>query len=367
MCCATSPRHWWVPTRSTTRADNGATTIIVALLFGMTLPVTPAQDEAFAWVRAHLPEDATLQMEPMLRGREHWSTSRRTCSKGDPSAVLVSEGAVRLSVIKDKPISFEVFCDEFSEMERHAREIASWGDNVYVKIPVTNCQGEGAYALIRRLADDILRLAVWRRGFLTLEYLFPWGGGAPGWVSGMAQATGMQALAGAAVRLGDPRLLRASSRMRGAFETSPPWGVRRRTGRGRAHFLLYSHLPRLLVGNGFAQALIGLADDPVLLTRDLLLAGSERGVDHRHLARVDREHSGEAVGIAFGSDPLQSSMRFTARASCESPAAISARASASLWRISRATASASIVATPMSRISTAFWIGVTIVAIPRPR
>lgn len=57
-----------------------------------------------------------------------------------------------LSAIKDKPISFEVFCDEFTEMERQAREIASWGDNVYVKIPVTNCQGEGAYALIRRLA-----------------------------------------------------------------------------------------------------------------------------------------------------------------------------------------------------------------------
>ncbi len=57
-----------------------------------------------------------------------------------------------LSVIKDKPISFEVFCDEFGEMERQAREIASWGDNVYAKIPVTNCGGEAAYALIRRLA-----------------------------------------------------------------------------------------------------------------------------------------------------------------------------------------------------------------------
>jgi transaldolase len=57
-----------------------------------------------------------------------------------------------LSVIRDKPVSFEVFCDDFSEMERQAREIASWGDNVYVKIPVTNCQGEASYALVRRLA-----------------------------------------------------------------------------------------------------------------------------------------------------------------------------------------------------------------------
>jgi hypothetical protein len=111
---------------------------------------------------------------------------------------------------------------------------------------------------IRRLAGDVLEMAVWRRGFLALEYLFPWGGGAPGWVSGMAQATGMQALARAAVRLGDARLMQAASRMRGAFEAAPPWGVRRRTGRHRAHYLLYSQSPRLLVGNGFAQALIGL-------------------------------------------------------------------------------------------------------------
>jgi transaldolase len=57
-----------------------------------------------------------------------------------------------LSAIEDKPISFEVFCDDFAEMERQAREIAGWGPNVYVKIPVTNCQGESASALIRRLA-----------------------------------------------------------------------------------------------------------------------------------------------------------------------------------------------------------------------
>jgi hypothetical protein len=113
-------------------------------------------------------------------------------------------------------------------------------------------------ARVRVLADQLLRLGVWRKGFLAFEYLFPWDGGRPGWISGMAQATGMQALAGAYRRLGDVRLLRASARMRPAFEHRPPWGVRRRTGRGRAHFLLYSQSPRLLVGNGFAQALLGL-------------------------------------------------------------------------------------------------------------
>ena len=111
---------------------------------------------------------------------------------------------------------------------------------------------------VRALADELLRLGVWRKGFLAFEYLFPWGGGRPGWISGMAQATGMQALAGAYRRLGDVRLLRAAERMRPAFERRPPWGVRRPTGRGRAHFLLYSQSSRLLVGNGFAQALLGL-------------------------------------------------------------------------------------------------------------
>ena len=113
-------------------------------------------------------------------------------------------------------------------------------------------------ARARVLADQLLRLGVWRKGFLAFEYLFPWGGGRPGWISGMAQATGMQAFASAYRRLGDPRLLHAAARMRPAFERTPPWGVRRRTGRRRAHFLLYSQSPRLLVGNGFAQALLGL-------------------------------------------------------------------------------------------------------------
>jgi transaldolase len=57
-----------------------------------------------------------------------------------------------LIAIDDKPISFEVFSDDFAEMERQANEIASWGDNVYVKVPVTNTRGETACPLVRRLA-----------------------------------------------------------------------------------------------------------------------------------------------------------------------------------------------------------------------
>lgn len=57
-----------------------------------------------------------------------------------------------LQHIQEKPISFEVFSDDFYEMYDQALEIASWGQNVYVKIPVTNTQGKYATPLIQKLA-----------------------------------------------------------------------------------------------------------------------------------------------------------------------------------------------------------------------
>ena len=57
-----------------------------------------------------------------------------------------------LTAIPDRPISFEVFADEFDEMERQGERIATWGENVYVKIPVTNTRGESSAALVKRLA-----------------------------------------------------------------------------------------------------------------------------------------------------------------------------------------------------------------------
>ncbi|HEX4231934.1 MAG TPA: transaldolase [Bryobacteraceae bacterium] len=65
-----------------------------------------------------------------------------------------------LTVVTGKPISFEVFSDEPSEMERQARKIASWGPNVYVKIPVINTRGESMSPLIGRLAASGVKLNV---------------------------------------------------------------------------------------------------------------------------------------------------------------------------------------------------------------
>jgi transaldolase len=65
-----------------------------------------------------------------------------------------------LTHIKKKPISFEVFADDFAEMNRQAREIASWGDNVYVKIPITNTKRESAAGLVRDLTGAGVKLNV---------------------------------------------------------------------------------------------------------------------------------------------------------------------------------------------------------------
>lgn len=65
-----------------------------------------------------------------------------------------------LASIKDRPISFEVFADDFSEMKRQALEIKTWGDNVYVKIPITNTKRESAAPLIRELATSGVKLNV---------------------------------------------------------------------------------------------------------------------------------------------------------------------------------------------------------------
>ena len=65
-----------------------------------------------------------------------------------------------LSIIKEKPISFEVFSDDFNEMEKQAMKITSWADNVYVKIPITNTKKESSKELIKRLAEKKVKLNI---------------------------------------------------------------------------------------------------------------------------------------------------------------------------------------------------------------
>ncbi len=65
-----------------------------------------------------------------------------------------------VAAISDKPISFEVFSDDFKEMERQAKIISSWGKNVYVKIPITNTKRESAVPLIAKLVAQGIKVNV---------------------------------------------------------------------------------------------------------------------------------------------------------------------------------------------------------------
>jgi transaldolase len=90
-----------------------------------------------------------------------------------------------LAAIRDRPISFEVFADDFGEMRRQAREIAGWGDNVYVKIPITDTKGAASTALVRELSHAGVKLNV--TAICTLEQVretaAALAGGAPSVVS----------------------------------------------------------------------------------------------------------------------------------------------------------------------------------------
>jgi transaldolase len=72
-----------------------------------------------------------------------------------------------LRAIPDRPISFEVLADDFASMEVQAHEVAGWGENVYVKIPVTNTRGEPAYDLVKRLTRAGVKVNV--TALMTLE------------------------------------------------------------------------------------------------------------------------------------------------------------------------------------------------------
>jgi transaldolase len=65
-----------------------------------------------------------------------------------------------LSEITDKPVCFEILADDFAGMERQALEIAAWGDNVYVKVPITNTRGASSRAVVKRLADRQVKINV---------------------------------------------------------------------------------------------------------------------------------------------------------------------------------------------------------------
>jgi len=104
-----------------------------------------------------------LYRKPYIKGFTTNPTLMRKSGISDYRAFALQV----LQAIPDRPISFEVFSDEFDDMERQAREIAGWGDHVYVKIPVTNTRRESACDLVRRLSHAGVKLNV--TALLTLD------------------------------------------------------------------------------------------------------------------------------------------------------------------------------------------------------
>jgi len=89
-----------------------------------------------------------LRSLPFVRG---FTTNPTLMRKAGVSSYRAFAKQV-LDLVPDKPVSFEVLADEFDEMERQALEIASWGRNVFVKVPVTKCSGESSSDLLARLS-----------------------------------------------------------------------------------------------------------------------------------------------------------------------------------------------------------------------
>jgi transaldolase len=112
---------------------------------------------------ADLPRMLELYRQPWIRGFTTNPTLMHKAGIRDYRAFARDV----IAAIPDRHLSFEVFSDEFCEMERHAHEIASWGPNVYVKIPVTNTRREPALDLIRRLSHSGVQVNV--TAVMTLE------------------------------------------------------------------------------------------------------------------------------------------------------------------------------------------------------
>jgi transaldolase len=91
-----------------------------------------------------------LYKNPMIRGLTTNPTLMRKAGIKDYESFAKEV----LQVVKDKPISFEVFSDEFEEMRRQALKIRDWQANVFVKIPITNSRGESSVPLIAELAKE---------------------------------------------------------------------------------------------------------------------------------------------------------------------------------------------------------------------
>jgi transaldolase len=122
-----------------------------------------------------------MQTNTLIRGFTTNPTLMRTAGVDDYEAFAREV----LEIVRDRPVSFEVFADDFREMERQARKIASWAENVYVKIPVTNTRRHCSMEVAHQLAHSGVKVNI--TAVLTLDQVRAAAdaltGGAPAFIS----------------------------------------------------------------------------------------------------------------------------------------------------------------------------------------
>ncbi|CAN1529697.1 MipB Transaldolase [Candidatus Nanopelagicaceae bacterium] len=112
---------------------------------------------------ADLPGMLEMATKPFISGFTTNPTLMRKAGINDYATFAKSV----LKEIKDKPISFEVFSDDVEEMKIQGEKIASWGENVFVKIPITNARGESTLSTIKHLNEQNVKLNV--TALMTVE------------------------------------------------------------------------------------------------------------------------------------------------------------------------------------------------------
>ncbi len=112
---------------------------------------------------ANIEEMKSVYAQGLVQGFTTNPTLMRKAGVADYEAFARSA----LEAIPDMPISFEVFSDDFDSMEKEAKKISTWGNNVFIKVPITNTRGESSTPLIRKLSNEGIPLNI--TAIMTLQ------------------------------------------------------------------------------------------------------------------------------------------------------------------------------------------------------
>ena len=241
--------------------------------------------------------DLTVSRIPILffqleRNTQHWRTQGPPSRRGPRPKVQPCTGGNgspdTRRTFGDDPVVFQWYPGQGLQIQ----QLATAGTvNALAKacLEPKETKAECDRDKFRRGVDRLVFLAA-NRGFLGWEYYFAFGGGSPPWISGLAQATAMQALSRGSRFFEDPKYLATAKRALPAFSTAPPRGVRVRAGSG-SHYLIYSFDSGLRVLNGFLQSLVGLYDYAEAADDD-----RARGLLRSGLRRARQEVPGHDTG-----------------------------------------------------------------------